>query len=158
MIAVGLAGLVAALTFMMNGAPDLALTQFAVESLVVVLLTVALLVVPLRTSSTRTRPERTLDATLSAGFAVLLFVVLLDMSAAPQRTEVSDFFAARSYMEAFGRNVVNVILVDFRAFDTLGETAVIGLSAIMVWALLGPRTAREERSGTATIDPPSSSP
>ncbi|HET6837270.1 MAG TPA: hydrogen gas-evolving membrane-bound hydrogenase subunit E [Gemmatimonadales bacterium] len=150
MIAVGLAGLVAALIFMMNGAPDLALTQFAVESLVVVLLTVGLFVLPLRASPTRTRSERTLDATLSAGFAVLLFVVLLDMGAAPQHTEVSQFFAARSYVEAFGRNVVNVILVDFRAFDTLGETAVISLSAMIAWSLLGPRTAREERSSAAT--------
>ncbi len=150
MIAVGLAGLVAALTFMMNGAPDLALTQFAVESLLVVLLTVVLLVLPLRAPSTRTRPERALDAALSAGFAVLLFVVLLDMGSAPQRTEVSEFFGARSYVEAFGRNVVNVILVDFRALDTLGETAVLALSAVVAWTLLGPRLAREEHSREAT--------
>lgn len=149
-IAVGLAGLVMALTFMMNGAPDLALTQFAVESLVVVLLTVALFVVPLRAPSTRTGRERTLDASLSIGFALLLFVVLLDMGAAPQRTEVSEFFGTRSYVEAFGRNVVNVILVDFRAFDTLGETAVIALSAIIAWSLLGPTLAREDHAGVAT--------
>jgi multicomponent Na+:H+ antiporter subunit A len=143
MIAVGLAGLVAALTFMLNGAPDLALTQFAVESLNVVLLTVALLVLPLGGPPTRTPRERRLDAGLSVGFAALLFVVLLDMGMAPQRTEVSDFFAARSYVEAFGQNVVNVILVDFRGFDTLGETAVLALSAMVAWSLLGPRTARE---------------
>ena len=53
-------------------------------------------------------------------------------------------------MEAFGRNVVNVILVDFRGFDTLGETAVIALSAIVAWSLLGPRRAREERAGAAS--------
>ena len=146
MIAVGLAGLVAALTFMMNGAPDLALTQFAVESLVVVLLTVALFVLPSPAPPTRARRARTLDAALSAAFAAMLFVVLLDMGAAPQRTEISAFFAARSYVEAFGRNVVNVILVDFRGFDTLGETAVIALSAIIAWSLLGPRNAREERT------------
>ena len=147
MIAVGLAGLVAALTFMMNGAPDLALTQFAVESLVVVLLTVALFVVPLRAPSTRTRRERTLDAALSAGFSVLLLVVLLDMGVAQPRTEISNFFAVHSYAEAFGRNVVNVILVDFRGFDTLGETAVIALSAIIAWSLLGPRPDEKRRSG-----------
>ncbi|HYC33961.1 MAG TPA: hydrogen gas-evolving membrane-bound hydrogenase subunit E [Gemmatimonadales bacterium] len=150
MIAVGLAGLVAALTFLMNGAPDLALTQFAVESLVVVLLAVALFVVPLRAPSTRTGRERALDAALSTVFAALLFVVLLDMGAAPRRTEVSDFFGARSYVEAFGRNVVNVILVDFRAFDTLGETSVIALSAMIAWSLLGPRNASEERAPVGT--------
>jgi multicomponent Na+:H+ antiporter subunit A len=150
LVAVGLAGLVAALTFMLNGAPDLALTQFAVESLVVVLLTIVLFVLPLDAPSTRTGHERAMDAALSAGFAALLFVVLLDLDAAPQRTEISEFFAARSYLEAFGRNVVNVILVDFRAFDTLGETSVIALSAIIAWSLLGPRLEREERSGTGT--------
>lgn len=137
MIAVGLAGLVAALTFMLNGAPDLALTQFAVESLLVVLLTAALLVLPLRAPSTRTARQRTLDAVLATAFALVLFVVLLDMGAAPLRTDVSDFFGARSYVEAFGRNVVNVILVDFRGFDTLGETSVIALSAVIAWSLLG---------------------
>ena len=153
MVAVGLAGLVAALTFMVNGAPDLALTQFAVESLLVVLLTVALLVVPLRAPSTRTRRERTLDAMLAAGFAALLFVALLDMSAAPRQAEVSAFFSERSYVEAFGRNVVNVILVDFRAFDTLGETAVIALSAVIAWSLLGPRLARGDELEVAAGRP-----
>jgi multicomponent Na+:H+ antiporter subunit A len=144
-----LAGLVAALTFLLNGAPDLALTQFSVESLLVVLLTAALFVLPLRAPPTRTRREQTVDAALSAGCAALLFVALLDMGMAPQRTEVSEFFAARSYVEAFGRNVVNVILVDFRGFDTLGETTVIVLSAIVVWSLLGPSRAGEERAEVA---------
>jgi multicomponent Na+:H+ antiporter subunit A len=143
MIAVGLTGFVAALTFLLNGAPDLALTQFAVESLIVVLLTVALFVLPLAAPPTRTKRERALDAALSAGFAAVLFVVLLDMGMGPPRTDVSGFFAARSYLEAFGRNVVNVILVDFRGVDTLGETTVIALAAIFAWSLLGPRTARE---------------
>ena len=150
MIAVGLAGLVAGLTFMLNGAPDLALTQFAVESLVVVLVTIALFVMPLRAPSTRTGRERVLDATLSTAFAGLLFVALLDMGVAPQRTEISEFFAARSYVEAFGRNVVNVILVDFRGFDTLGETAVLALSSVIAWSLVGPRLAREERADVVT--------
>ena len=142
MIAVGLTGFVAALTFMMNGAPDLALTQFAVESLVVVLLTVVLLVLPLHAPSTRTRRERTADAGLAVAFAVVMLIVLVDMGTTSREAPISDFFAARSYVSAFGRNVVNVILVDFRGFDTLGETTVIALAAILAWSLLGPRTAR----------------
>jgi multicomponent Na+:H+ antiporter subunit A len=149
MIATGLTGLVTALTFLMNGAPDLALTQFAVESLVVVLLTAALLALPLAAPTTRSRGDRRRDAVIAAGFSVLLFGALLDMSAAPQRTEVSAFFGARSYVEAFGRNVVNVILVDFRGFDTLGETTVIALSAFIAWSLLGPRLPLEDGSGGA---------
>src|SRR6185295_5320816 len=68
-----------------------------------------------------------------------------DINAAPQNTEVSAFFGARSYVEAFGRNVVNVILVDFRGFDTLGETTVIALAAVIAWSLLGPRTPHDAR-------------
>jgi multicomponent Na+:H+ antiporter subunit A len=139
MIGTGLVGLVAALLFLMNGAPDLALTQFAVESLVVVLLTVALLALPLAAPPTRTPRERRRDALLATALSALLLVALLDMSAAPQHAEVSAYFGARSYAEAFGRNVVNVILVDFRGFDTLGETTVIALSAVIAWSLLGPR-------------------
>ena len=150
MIAVGLVGFVAAITFMMNGAPDLALTQFAVESLIVVLLTLALLVLPLGGPATRTRRERRLDLALSVGFAALVFVALLDMSVAPPHTAVSDFFGAQSYVSAFGRNVVNVILVDFRAFDTLGETTVIALSAVVAWSLLGARTPREAAATPAS--------
>jgi len=145
MVATGLAGLVVALTFMMNGAPDLALTQFAVESLVVVLLTAALLTLPIAAPPTRAPRARRLDAMLATGLSVVIFVALIDVSAAPQRTEISAFFGARSYVEAFGRNVVNVILVDFRGFDTLGETTVIALSAVIAWSLLGPRMPREAR-------------
>jgi multicomponent Na+:H+ antiporter subunit A len=147
MIAVGLSGLVTALLFMMNGAPDLALTQFAVESLMVVLLTVMLFIVPLRAPSTRTPPERRWDAILSAAFALVMLVVLLDMTAAAPRNDVSAFFGRESYVAAFGKNVVNVILVDFRGFDTLGETSVIALASIIAWSLLGPRNALEARMG-----------
>ena len=147
MIAVGLTGLAIALTFMLNGAPDLALTQFAVESLVVVLLTIMLFIVPLHAPSTRTSRQRTSDAALSAAFALLLFVVMIDTGAVTPPTDVSAFFGEKSYVAAFGRNVVNVILVDFRGFDTLGETSVIALAAIIAWSLLGPRDALEARHG-----------
>jgi multicomponent Na+:H+ antiporter subunit A len=146
MIGTGLVGVVAALLFLLHGAPDLALTQFAVESLVVVLLTAALLALPLAAPPARAPGARRRDALLATALSMLLFVALLDLSAAPQRTEISDFFAARSYVEAFGRNVVNVILVDFRGFDTLGETTVIALSAVIAWSLLGPHRGRAGRA------------
>ena len=145
MIGTGLVGLVAALVFLTNGAPDLALTQFAVESLVVVLLTAALLPLPLAGPSTRAPREQRRDALLAAVLSLLLFTALVDMSGAPPHTEVSRFFGERSHLAAFGRNVVNVILVDFRGFDTLGETTVIALAAIIAWSLLGPRVPREAR-------------
>jgi multicomponent Na+:H+ antiporter subunit A len=125
---------------------------FAVESLVVVLLTAALLVLPLAAPPTRAPRARLRDALLATALSGLLFVALLDLSAGPQRAGVSEFFAARSYVEACGRNVVNVILVDFRAFDTLGETTVIALSAVIAWSLLGPRRGKAERSPGAARD------
>src|SRR5690606_18777625 len=64
-------------------------------------------------------------------------------------------FGARSYLEAFGRNVVNVILVDFRGFDTMIETTVVALSAVIAWSLLGPRTIgrdiSKEDAGRLTV-------
>lgn len=150
MIAVGLVGFVSALIFMMNGAPDLALTQFTVEALIVVMLTAALLTVPLRRPPTRTLRERGADGLVSVVAAALIFLVLVDMASAPAETLISDFYGEQSYVAAFGRNVVNVILVDFRAFDTLGETTVIALSAIVAWSLLGPRTAWERHIAAAS--------
>lgn len=151
MIAAGLAGLVVALTFLMNGAPDLALTQFAVESLIVVLLTAALLTLPLSAPPTRPPRARVMDALLAGALSLIVFVVLLDMGAAAPQSEASAFFGDQSYLRAFGRNVVNVILVDFRGFDTLGETTVIAISAVIAWSLLGPWTFLTGENGRRSV-------
>lgn len=139
MIAVGLAGFAVAINFMLGGAPDLALTQFTVEALIVVLLTALLLAIPLGTTPTRSGRERRADFFLAGVGAIVMFIALLDMAAGSNDGALSRFFAEQSYVAANGRNVVNVLLVDFRAFDTLGETVVIAMSAIIAWSLLGPR-------------------
>jgi len=139
MIATGLTGFAIALTFMMNGAPDLALTQFAVEVLLVVLLTALLLAVPLATPPTRTRLMRRADAVVASGIGALLFLGIIDMAADPQPSPASSFFGRAAYLAAQGHNVVNVILVDFRAFDTLGETTVIAIAAVLARSLLRTR-------------------
>ncbi|HLV25536.1 MAG TPA: hydrogen gas-evolving membrane-bound hydrogenase subunit E [Gemmatimonadales bacterium] len=150
MLAVGLAGLITALMFMVNGAPDLALTQFSVESLTVVLLTVALLTLPLAGHITRSAGERKRDMALAAAMSAVLFVALMDMGSSTPVTEVSAFYGERSYIEAFGRNVVNVILVDFRGLDTLGEITVIAASSVLVWSLLGPQSRAEGQTPIAS--------
>lgn len=139
MIAVGLVGFAVAVGFMFNGAPDLALTQFTVEALIVVLLTALLLAVPLAAPRTRTQTERRFDAFIAALIGVVLFVALVDMTSASHGGAISTFMGNQSYLAAKGHNVVNVILVDFRGFDTLGETVVIAMSAVLAWSLLGPR-------------------
>jgi len=136
MIATGLTGFAVALTFMMNGAPDLALTQFAVEVLLVVLLTALLLAVPLATPTTRTPLMRRIDAIVFCAIGALLFFGIVDMAADPQPSPASAFFSRAAYLAAQGHNVVNVILVDFRAFDTLGETTVIAIAAVLARSLL----------------------
>lgn len=135
MISIGVVGFGSALIYLMNGAPDLALTQFAVEVLVVVILTALLLRIPL-TGRTRTRSERWRDGILSAGIGVIVFIALVSMVAAPLDQRLTEYFAATSYTEAHGRNVVNVILVDYRGLDTLGEILVVALATMAVWSLL----------------------
>lgn len=136
LIGAGVFGYASALIFLMNGAPDLALTQFAVETLVLVVLMAVLVRLPTIAAPTRAKRERSVDAIVSVAFAVLVFLGLASMVTQPFDTRLSDFYAATSYLEAFGQNVVNVVIVDYRALDTLGEIAVVGFATLTVWVLL----------------------
>jgi len=140
LLGVGVFGYGSALIFLMNGAPDLALTQFAVETLILVVLTAILVRLPTTAPRTRSKRERSVDMAVSTGFAILVFLGLASMTAQPFDGRLSDFYAATSYLEAFGQNVVNVVIVDYRALDTLGEIAVVGFATLAVWVLLRRRT------------------
>ncbi len=136
LVCVGIVGFALAVIFMLNGAPDLALTQIAVETLLVILLTAVLLRLPARQKHSRTSAERRRDALLATGFGGVIFIAVASMSTIPIDLRLSDYFGETSYLEAYGRNVVNVILVDYRAIDTLGEIAVVAFATIAAWALL----------------------
>ncbi|WP_430511331.1 hydrogen gas-evolving membrane-bound hydrogenase subunit E [Pannonibacter phragmitetus] len=136
LVAAGVTGFGSAVVFMLNGAPDLALTQTAVETLIVILMTAVLLRLPSRRRHSRTVNERRRDGLIATGFAVIMFVALASTGATPVDMRLSEYFGQTSYLEAFGRNVVNVILVDYRAIDTLGEIAVVALATIAAWGLL----------------------
>ena len=151
MIATGLAGFAIAITFLMNGAPDLALTQFTVEALIVVLLAALLLAVPLASPATRTKAMRRRDALLAFGFGALLFLGMLDMTSREHVSAASDYFGRMSYIAAKGHNVVNVILVDFRAIDTLGETMVIMIAAVLARSLLRSRGSEAPVAGPQPV-------
>jgi multicomponent Na+:H+ antiporter subunit A len=144
MLAVGLTGFAVAITFMDNGAPDLAITQFTVEALIVVLLTAVLVLLPLAAPRTRSGRQRGVDWLLAGSLALLLLVGLVDVTAITHGAVPSDFFGRMSYVAGRGHNVVNVILVDFRGFDTLGETTVIAAAALLAASLLGRRTVSAE--------------
>jgi multicomponent K+:H+ antiporter subunit A len=134
---------VTCLTFAWFSAPDLALTQIAVEVVTTVLLLLGLRWMPRRLQfddprrfTLRARARRARDivvaATIGIGIAMLAYAVL---TRAPVEI-IAPYYVERALTEGGGRNVVNVILVDFRGFDTLGEITVIGVVALTVYALL----------------------
>jgi multicomponent K+:H+ antiporter subunit A len=149
----GGAGLCVCLTFLWFSAPDLALTQIVVEVVTTILILLGLRWLPRRDESLRvptleearrTQLRRYRDMTLAlvtgGGMALLSFA----MMSRPFPDSTSTFFLERAFTEGGGTNVVNVMLVDFRGFDTFGEIVVLGIVALTVYALLRRfRPARE---------------
>jgi multicomponent Na+:H+ antiporter subunit A len=132
-----------AVLFVIQGAPDLALTQFLVETLILVIFVLVLRHLPERFTPQRWRLGQGPRVVIAAG--VGLFVAAFALIAAGVRTEspISDEHLARSLPDANGRNVVNVTLVDFRGFDTMGEIVVLTVAALGIAGLV--RAARRER-------------
>jgi multicomponent Na+:H+ antiporter subunit A len=145
-LALGVVGLGVAMIYFLFSAPDLAMTQVLVETLTLVLFVLAFYRLPLfgKYSKPATRWR---DAVLALVFGtVMAFVVLAEQAGKHTNYEVSRFYGDNSLLEAQGRNVVNVILVDFRALDTLGEISVLAIAALGVVAMLKmrPRGRRQE--------------
>ncbi len=135
----GVVGVGVALVFITYGAPDVAITQLLVEVLVVVLVALAILRLPhLEHESGR---RRGLDAALALGVGAAVSVVTLMVVDGPLDQRLTDWFEITAWPEAYGRNIVNVILVDFRALDTFGEIAVVAVAALAAVALLKTRAA-----------------
>jgi multicomponent Na+:H+ antiporter subunit A len=134
LMASGLVGYGSAVLFLFTGAPDLAFTQFAVETVLVVIAASVLPYLPAAKASPRAR--KPLDYVLAVAAGVATFLLLAHLAGLPENTELAAWFAAHSLPEAHGRNVVNVIIVDFRAFDTLGEIAVLAFSLLAALPLL----------------------
>ena len=134
-VGLGVVGYGITIIFILFGAPDLAITLFAIETLTVILFVLAIYRLPkfLYFSS---KAIRFRDATLAILFGGLITVLLLGVIALPPNTILKDYFGAASMPLGKGLNVVNVILVDFRALDTLGETIVLAAAAIGIYALL----------------------
>jgi multicomponent K+:H+ antiporter subunit A len=157
LIMVGVAGLATSLTFAWFSAPDLALTQLVVETVTLVLILLGLRWLPRRLeyadprrNTYRARSRRSRDLAIAvlagAGIAAMVYFVL----SRPPNSELGAFYVRNSLELAGGRNVVNVILVDFRGFDTLGEITVVGIVAMIVYALL-----RRFRPAPESIELPS---
>ncbi|MFD2644937.1 monovalent cation/H+ antiporter subunit A [Pseudomonas japonica] len=144
LIMVGVCGLMTCITFVWFSAPDLALTQLVVEVVTTVLILLGLRwlprriegVSPLAGSQERARLRRLRDLVLAVlvggGMALLSYAMLTR----PTPNVISSFYLSRALPEGGGTNVVNVMLVDFRGFDTLGEITVLVAVALAVFALL----------------------
>ena len=128
-------GLVVSLAFARFAAPDLALTQISVEVVTIVLLMLALFFLPARTPRESSALRRGRDMLIAGGCGLLVGALAFGMLTRPYDS-ISDFFLANSVTGGGGHNVVNVILVDFRGFDTMGEVTVLAIAAIAIYALI----------------------
>ncbi|MEN0020899.1 MAG: hydrogen gas-evolving membrane-bound hydrogenase subunit E [Planctomycetota bacterium] len=140
-------GFVIAILFAIFGAPDLAMTQFAVETLMLIIFVLVLFHLP-RYRDLSKRAYRILDIGLASVFGILITGFVLSVLANPAADSISSYHAANSLPKGYGRNVVNVILVDFRAVDTLGEVFVIGVAAIGVFTMLRVRAPKQAEEST----------
>jgi len=144
LIMLGGAGLICCACFVLLSAPDLALTQLSVEIITAVLLLLGLRWLPMPPENAapetagrfRARLRHGMDFALAltggGGMAWLSYCVMTR----PQDAGIADYFLANAYSHGGGTNAVNVILVDFRGFDTMGEITVLGMVALSVYALL----------------------
>ena len=133
----GVIGAGIAMIFLSFGAPDVALTQLLVETLTVIIVSIILLRLPrLSQKPAKASPKRILDAILATGAGILVTTLLLTLLSSNLDRSVTAFFEQNSYLAAHGRNIVNVILVDFRSMDTLGEIIVVATAGLAGYALI----------------------
>jgi multicomponent K+:H+ antiporter subunit A len=135
LVILGIIGLIVSLVFIKFSAPDLALTQLSVEVVTVVLMLLALYYLPPFTPKESSPVKLRSDIILSLLGGVGVFILTLAVLSRDYTT-IGDYFLANSLTGGGGTNVVNVILVDFRGFDTLGEITVLGIAGIGIFALL----------------------
>lgn len=147
-VALSVAGFSTALLFLTLGAPDLAMTQFLVETLIVIVVLLVMQRLPRMTQelkgSWRKRRDLLLAGMFSAAVMAIMFAVLTQV---PDNT-LPEFYSTGSVPLAYGHNIVNVILVDFRALDTFGEITVLAIAALGALALLRSRQMRRTNSSS----------
>lgn len=135
----GALGFAVALIYVFFSAVDVGITQVLVETITVLLLVLVLYRLPeFRKLSSNSNRARDAIIAISSGLLITLLVLLV--TSARSMEGISSYFIANSVPEGYGRNIVNVILVDFRALDTLGEIFVLALVAIGIYAMVHLRT------------------
>jgi multicomponent Na+:H+ antiporter subunit A len=139
----GMVGYGVGLVYVFFGAPDLAITQFTVETLSVVLFMLAFYKLP-SYSMQSSLPVKVRDIVIALAAGALMTGLVLATHTIQYSPSISSFFEEKSVLKAHGHNIVNVILVDFRGFDTLGEITVLGIAGLGAFALLKLRVRNEE--------------
>ncbi len=133
-ISMGLVGYSTALMFLFFGAPDVAMTQFLIETLSVVIFILILNKLPLFVDISKTMAFKRFVPALLFGLTMSFLLLWV------QQTEINpllkEYFVENSFLQAKGRNIVNVILVDFRGLDTMGEITVLMVASLGVFSLL----------------------
>ncbi len=134
-LAMSVVGLGMILIFALNSAPDVAITTALVEAMTLVLLVLLISNLP-RYSVVSGKWTRLRDGVLSAAFGCLITAVLMKAKDIHLFHSISDFYTENALRLGHGRNVVNVILVDFRGLDTLGEITVLAVAGVSVYSLI----------------------
>ncbi len=136
LVVISIVGLIASGAFIYLSAPDLALTQISVEVVTVILMLLALNFLPKTTPAETSQRKRGLDAFIAVlaglGFGGLSYAIMRRDFAFPT---IAEYMLENSHKLGGGDNVVNVILVDFRGYDTFGEITVLGIAALTIFAL-----------------------
>jgi len=142
-LALGGVGFGVSLLYMVYGAPDLAITQLLVETLTMILFVLVLRRLPRLREFSASR-QRLRDGCIAAAVGITMTGLVWQALQVQLGPAISEFYARSSVPLAFGRNVVNVILVDFRALDTLGEITVLAVAALGAVYLLQRRRPPQE--------------
>ncbi len=143
-VATSVVGYCICLQFVFYSAPDLAMTQFSIDTLTVVLFVLVLFRLPSFLNFAN-RSTRIRDWTVASAFGAVISLIAIQVLNQPFDGVVSRFYGDNAYTLAKGKNVVNVILVDFRGFDTMFEIVVLSIAAIGVFSLLKLRLKASEK-------------
>lgn len=137
LVFLGMFGLGIALLFLVDAAPDVAMTQVLVETLLVIIVVLNISRLPAFPKIVAEPLKlRLLNLAIALSFGFTVTLLLLTITHTWFNASVSDFYLQNAVKVGYGHNVVNVILVDFRAIDTLGEVIVVVTAAVGIFALL----------------------
>ena len=135
LLSLSVVGIAISIIFMEAGAPDLAITFFLIDALTITIFVLILHKLP-KKMLRKKNFDRFRDGFIAIGTGLLVTLILFSLTYNPLNSKLKEFYAENSYSAAKGKNMVNVILVDFRVLDTLGEICVLAIAALGVFALV----------------------